>query len=77
MPKSVHKLTPGKWKFKFSCLLKFIYFSSKGDIDIVAAVGDSLTAGNGVWAVDALQVLIEGKGVSFTAGGQGTLETDA
>jgi hypothetical protein len=45
-----------------------------GDIDIVAAIGDSLTAANGVWSAgnDPLRVFIEGKGVSFSIGGQDT-----
>lgn len=42
-----------------------------GDIDIIGALGDSLTAGNGALAVDVLQFTIEFKGVSFSIGGQG------
>lgn len=42
-----------------------------GDIDIVGAIGDSLTAGNGALATNILQVLIENKGVSWSIGGQG------
>lgn len=41
-----------------------------GDIDIVGALGDSLTAGNGILATDPLQILIEGRGMSFAIGGQ-------
>lgn len=41
-----------------------------GDIDIVGAIGDSLTAGNGAMATNILQVLIENKGVSWSIGGQ-------
>lgn len=41
-----------------------------GDIDIVAAIGDSLTAGNGAMATNILQVFIENKGVSWSIGGQ-------
>ncbi|XP_037036130.1 phospholipase B1, membrane-associated-like [Bradysia coprophila] len=43
-----------------------------GDIDIVAAMGDSLTAGNGALATNMLQLFIENKGVSGTIGGQNT-----
>lgn len=43
-----------------------------GDIDIVAAMGDSLTAGNGALATNMLQLIIENKGVSGTIGGQST-----
>lgn len=39
-----------------------------GDIDIVAAIGDSLTAGNGAFATNILQVFIENKGVSWSIG---------
>ncbi|KAG5680842.1 hypothetical protein PVAND_010323 [Polypedilum vanderplanki] len=45
---------------------------SPGDIDIVAAIGDSLTASNGAFALDELQVLNKGRGVSWSIGGQGT-----
>lgn len=34
-----------------------------GDIDIVAAIGDSLTASNGALAENELQVLLEGRGM--------------
>uniref|UniRef100_A0A182JZA2 Phospholipase B1, membrane-associated n=1 Tax=Anopheles christyi TaxID=43041 RepID=A0A182JZA2_9DIPT len=43
-----------------------------GDIDIVGAIGDSLTAGNGAMATNILEVLIENKGLSWSIGGQGT-----
>lgn len=43
-----------------------------GDIDIVGAIGDSLTAGNGALATNILQVMIENKGVSWSIGGKGT-----
>lgn len=43
-----------------------------GDIDVIGALGDSLTAGNGALATNVLQVLIENKGVSWSIGGQGT-----
>lgn len=42
-----------------------------GDIDVVAAIGDSLTAGNGAFATSILHVFIENKGVSWSIGGQG------
>lgn len=43
-----------------------------GDIDIIGAMGDSITAGNGALATNILQVFIENKGVSSTIGGQST-----
>lgn len=39
-----------------------------GDIDVIAAIGDSLTAGNGALATNILQVFIENKGVSWSIG---------
>ncbi|CAH0386793.1 unnamed protein product [Bemisia tabaci] len=43
-----------------------------GDIDVVGAMGDSLVAGNGALEEYALGTLIEYRGVSWCAGGEGT-----
>lgn len=43
-----------------------------GDIDIVGAIGDSLTAGNGAFAIDNLQTTIENRGVVWSIGGRGS-----
>jgi len=43
-----------------------------GDIDVIAAMGDSLTAGAGIFADSVLQIVIENRGVTATGGGQGT-----
>ncbi|XP_034254861.1 phospholipase B1, membrane-associated [Thrips palmi] len=43
-----------------------------GDVDLVAAMGDSLTAGNGAMALNVLQVANENRGMSWSGGGQGT-----
>lgn len=43
-----------------------------GDIDIIGALGDSLTAGNGILANNILHVVQENRGVSWSIGGQGT-----
>jgi len=43
-----------------------------GDIDVIAAMGDSLTAGAGVFAGNVLQIIIENRGVTAAGGGQGT-----
>lgn len=51
---------------------KSVHELRPGDIDVVGAIGDSLTAGNGALAVDVLQVLLEGRGQSWSIGGQGT-----
>lgn len=39
-----------------------------GDIDIVAAMGDSLTAGNGAFALDEPHLTVENRGVSAAIG---------
>jgi hypothetical protein len=41
-----------------------------GDIDIVGAVGDSLTAGFGIFASNKQQLLLENRGVSWSIGGR-------
>ncbi|XP_076764145.1 phospholipase B1, membrane-associated [Xylocopa sonorina] len=43
-----------------------------GDIDVIAAMGDSLTAGAGIFATHLLQIGVENRGVSGSIGGQGT-----
>lgn len=43
-----------------------------GDIDIIAAMGDSLTAGNGIITSNILQIGIENRGISWSGGGQAT-----
>lgn len=51
---------------------KSVHMLRPGDIDVIGAMGDSLTAGNGVFALDVLQVLLEGRGASWSIGGQRT-----
>ncbi|XP_014487389.1 PREDICTED: phospholipase B1, membrane-associated-like, partial [Dinoponera quadriceps] len=43
-----------------------------GDIDVIAAMGDSLTAGAGIFANNLFQILVENRGVTALGGGQGT-----
>ncbi|KAK7573962.1 hypothetical protein V9T40_011153 [Parthenolecanium corni] len=43
-----------------------------GDIDLVAAMGDSLTAGSGAYAVHLFHIATENRGVASFIGGQGT-----
>ncbi|KAJ8983279.1 hypothetical protein NQ317_010529 [Molorchus minor] len=43
-----------------------------GDIDVIGAMGDSLIAGNGAMEEWAIGTMIEYRGVSWCAGGQGT-----
>ncbi|XP_064553776.1 phospholipase B1, membrane-associated-like [Drosophila montana] len=42
-----------------------------GDIDIVAALGDSLSAGNGIMSYTALDLINEFRGLGFSGGGLG------
>ncbi|XP_043604738.1 phospholipase B1, membrane-associated-like [Bombus pyrosoma] len=46
-----------------------------GDIDVIAAMGDSLTAGAGIFATNLLELLVESRGVSASIGGEGTWRT--
>uniref|UniRef100_A0A182YTC0 Phospholipase B1, membrane-associated n=1 Tax=Anopheles stephensi TaxID=30069 RepID=A0A182YTC0_ANOST len=43
-----------------------------GDIDVIAALGDSLTAGTGILATGIVELIIENRGLSWCIGGQGT-----
>lgn len=43
-----------------------------GDIDVIAAMGDSLTAGNGIFATEFFQLFLENRGASAPGGGQGS-----
>ncbi|XP_078664456.1 phospholipase B1, membrane-associated-like [Branchiostoma floridae x Branchiostoma belcheri] len=45
------------------------------DIDVVAALGDSITAANGALASNVLEVLTEYRGASWSIGGDGSLES--
>ncbi|KAG8305779.1 hypothetical protein J6590_062086 [Homalodisca vitripennis] len=68
--------------FKFPCPLETRRRSAErptsvhrlrpGDIDVVGAMGDSLVAGNGALEEYALGTIIEYRGVSWCAGGEGT-----
>lgn len=51
---------------------KSVHMLRLGDVDVIGAIGDSLTAGNGIFALNELQVLIEGRGASWSIGGQQT-----
>jgi len=45
-----------------------------GDIDVIAAFGDSITAGNGLGARNPVEVAVENRGESWTIGGDRRLE---
>ncbi|XP_077262344.1 phospholipase B1, membrane-associated isoform X2 [Temnothorax americanus] len=51
---------------------KSVHKLRPGDIDVIAAMGDSLTAGAGILAGSLFQVAIENRGVTAAGGGQGT-----
>ncbi|KAK3790499.1 hypothetical protein RRG08_060549 [Elysia crispata] len=51
-----------------------IHYLHPADVDVVAALGDSLTAGNGVDATSILGVLTENRGLSWSGGGDGSLD---
>ncbi|XP_055692992.1 phospholipase B1, membrane-associated-like [Lutzomyia longipalpis] len=46
-----------------------------GDVDIIAAVGDSLTTATAANSVALWEVMVENRGVSWSIGGQGTWRT--
>lgn len=46
-----------------------------GDIDVIGAMGDSLTAANGAFATNILQALSEDRTVSWSGGGNGNWQT--
>ncbi|XP_031840783.1 phospholipase B1, membrane-associated isoform X2 [Nomia melanderi] len=46
-----------------------------GDIDVIGSIGDSLTAGNAIFATNLLEIAIENRGVSGSSGGQGNWRT--
>lgn len=43
-----------------------------GDIDIIAAIGDSISAGNGIMSTNAFHMLNEFRGLGFSGGGLGS-----
>lgn len=43
-----------------------------GDIDVIASIGDSLTAANGGYSNNILHILNENRAISFSGGGKGT-----
>ncbi|XP_015436568.1 PREDICTED: phospholipase B1, membrane-associated-like isoform X2 [Dufourea novaeangliae] len=46
-----------------------------GDIDVIAGMGDSLTAGYGMFANSVFELILENRGASASSGGQGTWRT--
>ncbi|KAK3108324.1 hypothetical protein FSP39_005629, partial [Pinctada imbricata] len=56
-------------------IAKTVHDLHPGDIRIVAALGDSLTAGNGILATNIIGDFIEYRGHSWSIGGDGDLNT--
>jgi len=54
-----------------SSVPKSVHSLKPGDIDIIGAIGDSLTAANGGFATNTLQVALEARGISWSIGGEG------
>ncbi|XP_061392219.1 phospholipase B1, membrane-associated-like, partial [Musca vetustissima] len=46
-----------------------------GDIDVVAAIGDSLSAGNGIYSKTFLNLIAEFRGMAFSGGGMANWRT--
>lgn len=61
--------------FKKNLSLRNTFSRDIGDIDIIAAVGDSLTSATAANSAALWEVLIENRGVSWCIGGQGTWRT--
>lgn len=57
--------------FKSSKIPKSVHQLRPGDIDIIAAVGDSLTSATAANSVGLWEVLVENRGLSWCIGGQG------
>lgn len=74
IPKSVHKLRPGIWLFnkcwKLSRDILKILFNHLGDFDVIAAIGDSLTAATGAMATKYMELSMENRGLAWCIGGQ-------
>ncbi|KAB5561918.1 hypothetical protein PHYPO_G00012020 [Pangasianodon hypophthalmus] len=75
--------TTANWGSDFSCVHTApsdtvpasVHRLRPGDINIVASLGDSITAGFGAKAKNILELLNEERGVSWSIGGDETLET--
>jgi hypothetical protein len=80
---TVYRQTPILENVTFFCDVKGFGARSKtvpnsvhklrpGDIDVVGAIGDSQTTGNGIVAIDITQIHLEGRGQAWSIGGQQT-----
>ncbi|XP_072543548.1 phospholipase B1, membrane-associated-like [Salminus brasiliensis] len=74
---------PPNWGSNFSCtsmapsdvIPTSVHRLRPGDINVVASLGDSITAGFGAKANNILQLMNEERGVSWSIGGDETVET--
>nr|XP_006820485.1 PREDICTED: phospholipase B1, membrane-associated-like [Saccoglossus kowalevskii] len=84
MPSLTLLLTVMRIQHKFDCEIiprsttrpTSVHELTPGDIDIVAALGDSITAGNGAGASNPIQVIREYRGLSWSIGGDGTMKDE-
>lgn len=65
---SSKKVLPSLAKFRSKERPTSVHALKPGDIDVVGAMGDSLTAANGAGATNIFQVLTENRGVSWSIG---------
>ncbi|RZC36467.1 phospholipase B1, membrane-associated, partial [Asbolus verrucosus] len=49
---------------------KSVHKLKPGDVDVIGAIGDSLTVGSGLTSTNILEILLEERGKSFTIGGE-------
>lgn len=61
--------------FRSGKVPKSVHQLRPGDIDIIAAMGDSLTSATGANSRNILEALIENRGLSWSGGGQGNWRT--
>lgn len=51
-------------------IFHLFFIKKKGDIDVVAAMGDGLTVATGANAVNFVEAAVENRGLSFSIGGK-------
>ncbi|XP_077292094.1 phospholipase B1, membrane-associated-like [Arctopsyche grandis] len=71
IPESVKFPCTDKSLFKSKTKPTSVHTLRPGDIDLIGALGDSLTVANGAGASNVLQIITENRGVSWSIGGKG------
>ncbi|KAG8235661.1 hypothetical protein J437_LFUL016034 [Ladona fulva] len=62
----------GKLRWRSATRPDSVHQLLPGDIDVIGAMGDSLTAGSGAREFNPIGVTVQDRGVSFSGGGQGS-----